>query len=271
MPKTVHFISGLPRSGSTLLANLLAQNPRFHSTATSGLLEILYTTKNRFWDFPQFRAMPESEIDKKIANTLKGAMQGYYGDVEAPVVFDKARGWEGHIEMAEAILGQKPKIICCVRNVLDVLASLELLYRNTVSTRQLPDEKNFPVRMRTLPGRVELWLANDGGIVGAPVNMIRDAVARGHRDCIYFCEYERLTSNPSKVTQELYEFLGEEEFKHNFKNVEQVTAENDLMYVFKDLHKIRSEIKPQEPRWPAVIPEAIARGLLPEARFWTSL
>ena len=35
---STHFISGLPRSGSTLLANLLAQNPRFHSTATSGIL-----------------------------------------------------------------------------------------------------------------------------------------------------------------------------------------------------------------------------------------
>ncbi|MBU0835751.1 MAG: sulfotransferase, partial [Gammaproteobacteria bacterium] len=26
-----HFISGLPRSGSTLLAALLRQNPRFHA------------------------------------------------------------------------------------------------------------------------------------------------------------------------------------------------------------------------------------------------
>ncbi|MEG3906006.1 sulfotransferase [Microcoleus sp. B4-C5] len=30
-----HFISGLPRSGSTLLAALLRQNPRFHSAMTS--------------------------------------------------------------------------------------------------------------------------------------------------------------------------------------------------------------------------------------------
>ncbi|MGB3267510.1 MAG: sulfotransferase [Microcoleus sp.] len=29
------FISGLPRSGSTLLAALLRQNPRFHSAMTS--------------------------------------------------------------------------------------------------------------------------------------------------------------------------------------------------------------------------------------------
>src|SRR3569832_2806671 len=33
--KKYHFISGLPRSGSTLLAALLLQNPRFHAGMTS--------------------------------------------------------------------------------------------------------------------------------------------------------------------------------------------------------------------------------------------
>jgi len=32
-----HLISGLPQSGSTLLAGLLHQNPRFHSDMASGL------------------------------------------------------------------------------------------------------------------------------------------------------------------------------------------------------------------------------------------
>jgi sulfotransferase len=35
MDNGVHFISGLPRSGSTLLAAILRQNPRFHAGMTS--------------------------------------------------------------------------------------------------------------------------------------------------------------------------------------------------------------------------------------------
>jgi len=31
----IHFISGLPRSGSTLLAGILRQNPRFHAGMSS--------------------------------------------------------------------------------------------------------------------------------------------------------------------------------------------------------------------------------------------
>jgi sulfotransferase len=30
----IHFVSGLPRSGSTLLAAILRQNPRFHAAMT---------------------------------------------------------------------------------------------------------------------------------------------------------------------------------------------------------------------------------------------
>ena len=35
MDNGLHFISGLPRSGSTLLAAILRQNPRFHAAMSS--------------------------------------------------------------------------------------------------------------------------------------------------------------------------------------------------------------------------------------------
>jgi sulfotransferase len=34
MKAAIHFISGLPRSGSTLLSAILRQNPRFHAGMT---------------------------------------------------------------------------------------------------------------------------------------------------------------------------------------------------------------------------------------------
>ena len=41
MDKKYHFISGLPRSGSTLLAALLRQNPDFHASM-SGPIAALF-------------------------------------------------------------------------------------------------------------------------------------------------------------------------------------------------------------------------------------
>jgi sulfotransferase len=59
MQKTYHFISGLPRSGSTLLANVLAQNPRFETTATSSILGIISNIREQ-WD-PMFAATPNEQ------------------------------------------------------------------------------------------------------------------------------------------------------------------------------------------------------------------
>lgn len=269
--KKIHICAGMPRSGSTLLMNILAQNPQFHTTATSGVLEILFSARNRFWEVNSFRAMDEKELETKIQNTLRGILQGYYLDVEKPIVFDKSRGWEGYLEMLENVLQRKPKVLVPVRDVRDVLASLEKLTRKTSTTRQHPDEKAFPFRSKTIEGRCDLWLGNEGGIVGMPINMIRDAVVRGWRSSMHFVDYDRLTRRPKETLKEVYEFLEEPVYNHDFNNVEQVTYENDLIHVFKDLHKIRAKVEPQEPQWPNILPKHLADMYAPEACFWKTL
>jgi len=54
--KTIHYTSGLPRACSTLLQNLLAQNPRVHATGTSGVHEIMYLSK-AFFKTEEFRKL----------------------------------------------------------------------------------------------------------------------------------------------------------------------------------------------------------------------
>jgi sulfotransferase len=48
MTKQFHFISGLPRSGSTLLSALLLQNPRFHAGMTSPVGTLFSGMLNQF-------------------------------------------------------------------------------------------------------------------------------------------------------------------------------------------------------------------------------
>ncbi|WP_442939260.1 sulfotransferase [Nostoc sp.] len=46
IPK-IHFISGLPRSGSTLLGALLRQNPRFHASMSSRYIKLIQSYPNK--------------------------------------------------------------------------------------------------------------------------------------------------------------------------------------------------------------------------------
>ena len=57
------FQSSLPRAGSTMLQNILAQNPDIYATPTSGVLELVYAARANYTNSPEFKAQ-DSETMK---------------------------------------------------------------------------------------------------------------------------------------------------------------------------------------------------------------
>jgi len=244
MIKTMYFLNGLPRSGSTLLSNILNQNPRFHSTETSGCMDIMFAIRNQWESFIQHKASP---CTQKMINVIKASMNAYYDDIDKPIVFDKSRGWLPYIEFVENITQTKMKILVTVRPVVDILASLEMLYRETSKVRQPPGEAKNYYQFQTVQGRCDYWLRNDQ-VVGISLNRIQDAVRRGLRDRLHFIDFNYLTSHPENSLKKIYEFINEDYYNHDFDNVEQVTSENDDIYGFVNLHKIRNKVEPVKSR-----------------------
>ena len=103
----LHCISGLPRSGSTLLCNILAQNPRFYASQTSGMLDVLFGVRNQWDNLIEMKAMDQELSEQRKLAVLRGIMESFYADVDRPVIFDKSRGWLAHLEMLELLL-QRP-------------------------------------------------------------------------------------------------------------------------------------------------------------------
>lgn len=244
-----YFVSGLPRSGSTLLCNILAQNPDFHTTATSGIMEILFTIRNNWDRHIEFMAHPDEAAKMRV---LRGVLDSYYSTVDKSVVFDKSRGWLSLLEMAESILGHKAKVIVPVRDLRDILASFEKIWRETSKTKQISVEPENYVQFQTVQGRTEFWLRGDQP-VGLAYNRITDAIARGYADRMFLLDFDDLTKRPEETMVALYDFLGEPYFKHNFNKVEQVTWEDDTVHGAKNLHTIRQKVEPVPPQWPSVL------------------
>lgn len=236
--KKIYFINGMPRSGSTLLCNILAQNPNFHVTPTSGLSELIWGV-HQFWrNNPIIKA---SENPEKQLPIIRDLMQSYHQDSDRPIIFNKSRGWAPKIELVENALQQPIKILTTTRKITCILASLEKLYRKEIKNIKSP--MDVGPQMMTLEGRLETW-TNQDGMVGSTFNSIRDAIMRGHREKFFFIDYDHLTSNPKFVLSSIYKFLGEPEYSHNFNDVKQYTIENDAEHGFTDLHTIRPEVRP---------------------------
>ena len=261
MKKQIHFIAGLPRSGSTLLMNILGQNPDIHVTPTSGILDILVNTRNRWNNNTAFKAIPWEESERVLCQVLRNIMQGYFEHVERPVCIDKNRGWLEFLEMASVVVGGKEnvKAIVTVRDLRDVCASFEKLFRKTAATGQIPQEQaDTRLKMKTATGRLQVFIA-DGQPVGRAFNAVRDAVTRGWRKQIIFVEFEALTSRPEKTLDAVYRFLGRPVYKHDFDHVEQITHEDDSAHGFKDLHTIRQKVEPMEAQWSSVYDPTVFR------------
>lgn len=249
MNPSVHFVAGLPRSGSTLLCNILAQNPRFGVTPTSGLPEVLRGIRDGWNNVEAFRANPNPEARDGL---MRGAFYGFFEHLERPVVFDKSRAWPAYIEMAEHLMQREMRIIATVRDVRDVLASFERLYRQTIATDAPPLQPTEQKPRMLLEDRLEAW-ASHGGPVGSAYNVLKDALDRGLGDRILFVDFDELTRDPAAQMYRVYTHLGEEPFVHDFDNVEQVISEDDAVYGYVGLHDIRTKVEPVPSRFEEVL------------------
>jgi sulfotransferase len=167
--------------------------------------------------------------------------------------------------MAETILGHKAKVLVPVRDIRDVLASFEKLWRESSKTSQIPQEAPNYFKFQTIQGRCDVWLSAEQPL-GLAYNRVTDAIVRGFRDRMYLVDFDDLTRDPKKMFQDIYTFLGEEHFEHDFSNVKQVTWEDDSVHGFKGLHDIRSKVEPMPAQWPTVLGQW-AEGL-GKLNFW---
>ena len=233
--RKINFIGGLPRSGSTLLTNILLQNPKFATTATSSLMDFLLQVRDNWDKLEGHKHYPDGQ-DKW--GVIRAIMQSYH-NTDKKVIFDKNRGWSNNIEYVEKITGKKAKIIACVRNIEDICASFEKLFRKNRADGEIHGEFSNSA-MKNIDGRVGVWVSDDG-ILGRPYVSLLDTIQRGLGDRILIFPYESWTNNPEFWFKKLYEFIEEDYYKHDFNNIEQIIRENDAGYGWgSDLHEIKT-------------------------------
>jgi sulfotransferase len=256
--KRIYFLAGLPRSGSTLLANILAQHPKVHVTSTSGIVDMLVLVRNGWDRLREFQAMERRTSELVKANVLRAMLRGYFAHIDKPMCIDKNRRWPEFLEMATELVGgrDRVKVLVSVRDLRDVLASFETLFRKTAVLGQVPLDADRGAKFKTALGRLEVLIEEERA-VGRAYNAVRDAVTRGWKDCMHFVDYADLTRKPKETLEGVYRFLREPPHEHDFEQVEQLIFEDDFAYGFKDLHVIRSKVEPQPPAWPKVFDAAV--------------
>ena len=248
--KKLFFLVAMPRSGNTLLASIINQNPNVVCTANSLTLEImkdLYFLKKTdvFQNYPDH---------KSLDNVLDMVYDIYYKDWPQEYIIDRGPVMaKGNFELMQKHFKRPFKCIVLVRDLLDVLASFMKWYTKN------PDA--FPNRFNLKNDDEKLSkLMNKEGGIAKELEAIKNAY--NYPDICHFVKYDDLVAKPQEEIQKIYKFLEIPFFKHQFKDLKQINI-NGMGYndriVGRNMHTIRTVVRKEHNFYKDKLPERIKK------------
>ena len=227
--KKLFFLVALPRSGNTLFASIMNQNPEIAATPNSITLEImkdLFLLKQTdvFLNYPDH---------KSLDNVLDTVYDNYYKDWPQRIIIDRGPVMTpGNFELMQKHFKRPFKCIILLRDLMDVLASYMQWY--TENPDAFPNRYNLDTDEKKLS-----MIMNNEGAVAKDLEAIKNAF--NYPDMCHFVKYDDLVAQPEQEFKKIYQFLNEPYFNHRFNNLDQVSV-NGLSYddkiVGNNMHKL---------------------------------
>jgi len=235
-------LSGLPRSGSTILSAILDQNPLIHAEGNSAVCQFM-------WDIHQAGTVNAAEQLKgnNRMGTVKDIIQQvphiYYKDIPRgkEIIVDKCRAWTiaSNVELLRTHIDPHIKIIVLERSVTAIMQSFMKLYKNN----QWSEEYMHQILKAMLVPNVDPIMRS---IIGINMAKKENALRPPAQQTFLFIQYEDLIAKPAETIERIYAFCGWVPFAHRFDKIVNTHPENDAYYNLKGFHTIRPTLSKQE-------------------------
>lgn len=246
--KKLFFLVALPRSGNTLFASIMNQNPDVVCTANSITLEImkdLFLLKETdvFKNYPDHRSLD---------NVLDSVYDNYYKDWPQQYIIDRGPvTTPGNFALMQKHFKRPFKCIVILRDLMDVLASYMKWYTET------PDSFINKYNLKTDDEKLGM-IMNSKGAVAKDLEAIKNAY--NYPEICHFVKYDDLVAKPQEEIQKIYQFLEIPFFNHQFQDLKQININGmgyDDRIVGKNMHTIRSVVRKEYNPYIERIPERI--------------
>jgi sulfotransferase len=231
-----YFISGLPRSGSTLLSAILRQNPKFHTGISDTLVSHFRS------QIEVSNEVPSNEFDEqRLKHILTSTVDSFYYNVKKPIIFNTNRLWTNLLPELKALYPYT-KVICCVRDINRIIDSFERMHQKNPFTISSVYGKSVDLNVYTRSHSLMV----EGGVVKLPYDSLKSAFTGPHSDMLMLVEYDILTKNPEGTMKAIYNFIGQPYYNHDFNDVESSYDEYDSNIRLKGLHTTQKVVKHTE-------------------------
>jgi len=258
MIKKIIFNSSMPRSGSELLQVILNQNPRIYGSSTSPLLEYQFGARSNY-NLAEVKSQNPQLMKNAFISMCSSMAQGYYLPItDKPIVCDKNRGWCHYFEWVNQ-WNPNPKMICMVRDLRSIIASMERIYRANGYNPERPDNPS-QIQNMTVSQRTQYWLTAQP--IGLALQKTLDLFQRNIAKDICFIRYEDLCETPQEVMNKIYEYLEQDSYQHDFNNLVKSVEEDDVHFGIFGSHTIKPSIIPASKNdWSDMLIPEISNGI----------
>jgi sulfotransferase len=250
-------ICGTPRSGSTLLCNILNQNPRFHASSTSCIPHSVRALSSLWSASPEVKSDlidDKDATEERLVRATRAMVSAWYEDKDAEVIFDKGRLWN-HQALALKQLFPESHMFVCVRDPREIIASIEKQH----GKNPMLDDARSPQELE-LANRVERK-CQPTGVVGQQIDGVLDLVKR-QLPFVHPVEFTTLVSHPQRVMDAIYLALGEESFEHDFEDVKNTATDADGLYLNKFPHDGDGPVVAPKGNWSEHLPADLATQVM---------
>ncbi len=236
LTKRIIYLTGLPRSGSTLLAQLLGHHPDIYSPGhSSPLCQTLMSLRHNLSDNEFFLSQLDVDFDRsyqRLLNAYRGFINGWFAETDRPCVVDKNRGWVQHIETVQH-LDPNFRMVVCVRELGQIYGSIEAQHQKTLLV-DFPDHLAYLSRYDRADKLFEA-----SGVIGAPLRTIAalQDIESQLQERLFYVIFEHLMVEPDVVLQNLWQWLGLPAVQLDWQNLTVSPHESDSYYRFKYRHQ----------------------------------
>ena len=265
----LHYCLGLPRTASSLIMNILNENPRIFTSGTCCMPYFVDACKSRSNEVSEFIALDKDVLSNSYINFLRQGMRGWFEAMtDKPIVFSKSRIWSEWLPTTCAI-DPNSKYLVILRDLRDVICSLDsLLWKYPQVTY---GARENPFYQESFEKRIEIYCRDTQSLLGRPLQLLPHLmeVAQKNPNSFFLCKHEHFNEKPRETLQMIYQWLGEPNFEHDFDNIPKPDYyEHDTCYRSLVSHKTRSKLEKLEPRWPKVMTEEQSKAVIDDNRWY---
>jgi sulfotransferase len=238
--KEYFYISGLPRSGNTLLSTILNENPNIHATGHSFVPDLLFAIQNAENNSNRFKSYP---CHNNLNNVYKNIIPNYYKDYNVKYIIERG-DWitPYNIKVLKKIVPNKIKIVILIRDVLEIIKSFLKLCQDNPEF-YINKDYNFldhtTLFTDEIETKVDLIMAKNN-YVNTILFSIHQLKKNNLLKDFLLIDYNDLVKKPKITLDKIYNYYGIDLFKHSFNNFKKKLEYNDSIFGGL-MHEIRTD------------------------------